>query len=80
MGLCIRWEKFAQQKGIQKRKRGVKVWDEAAQEWRRRFGYQRAGDERDVPVVEAGPDDVVRYYRARPLDEASGLSEDQGEA
>jgi hypothetical protein len=56
--LC-RWEKFAQEKGIQKRKRSVKVWDEEQQEWRRRFGYQRAGDDKDIPIVDAGSNDQV---------------------
>lgn len=54
-----RWEKFAQQKGITKRKRSVKVWDEEQQEWRRRFGYKRAGDLSDVPIVEADADAKV---------------------
>ncbi len=55
-----RWEKFAQEKGIQKRKRSVKVWDEDQQEWRRRFGYQKAGDDNDIPIVVAGANDQVR--------------------
>lgn len=32
--LC-RWEKFAKEKGIKKRKRGKMVWDDTQQEWRR---------------------------------------------
>ena len=35
----------------------MKVWDEEQQEWRRRYGYQRAGDERDIPIIEAGAND-----------------------
>nr|XP_028592650.1 ribosome biogenesis regulatory protein homolog [Podarcis muralis] len=40
-----RWEQFARLKGIRptRKKRGTLVWDEAAKEWRRRWGYQRAG-------------------------------------
>lgn len=30
-----RWEKFAEEKGIKKRKRSKMVYDEAQQEWRR---------------------------------------------
>ena len=65
--LC-RWEKFAQEKGIQKKKRSVKVWDEDNQEWRRRFGYQRAGDTRDIPIVEAKASDQVRHWNIMTLD------------
>lgn len=48
-----RWEKFAETKGIRKRKRSKLVWDEVNGEWRRRHGYGRANEESDVPIVEA---------------------------
>ncbi|XP_061456329.1 ribosome biogenesis regulatory protein homolog isoform X2 [Rhineura floridana] len=40
-----RWEQFARLKGIRptRKKRGTLVWDEAAKEWRRRWGYRRGG-------------------------------------
>ncbi|NXY87110.1 RRS1 protein, partial [Alcedo cyanopectus] len=38
-----RWEQFARLKGIRRRKRTSLVWDEEAKEWRRRWGYRRAG-------------------------------------
>ncbi|XP_042641891.1 ribosome biogenesis regulatory protein homolog [Tyto alba] len=38
-----RWEQFARLKGIRRRKRASLVWDEEAKEWRRRWGYRRAG-------------------------------------
>ncbi|XP_063155416.1 ribosome biogenesis regulatory protein homolog [Candoia aspera] len=40
-----KWEQFARLKGIRptRKKRGTLVWDEAAKEWRRRWGYRRAG-------------------------------------
>mmetsp|Transcript_14235 Transcript_14235/g.20128 ORF Transcript_14235/g.20128 Transcript_14235/m.20128 type:complete len:350 (-) Transcript_14235:20-1069(-) len=38
------WEKFAKTKGIQKKKKKGKVWDETHQEWRRSFGYKRANE------------------------------------
>ncbi|NXI35040.1 RRS1 protein, partial [Galbula dea] len=38
-----RWEQFARLKGIHKRKKTSLVWDEQAKEWRRRWGYRRAG-------------------------------------
>jgi len=55
-----KWEKFAAQKGIQKRKRESKLeWDEASQSWRRRHGYKKANDELDVPIIEAKPGEQV---------------------
>jgi regulator of ribosome biosynthesis len=55
-----KWEAFAQRKGIVKRKRGREVFDEEAGEYRRRHGYKRAGDEADVPIIEASTSDAVR--------------------
>ena len=40
-----KWEKFAAIKGIQKQKRSKKVWDEASQSYKRRYGYKKANDE-----------------------------------
>lgn len=54
-----RWEKFAEAKGIQKRKRSKYEYDENVGEMRRRYGYKRLNDIKDVPIVDAGPDDVV---------------------
>mmetsp|Transcript_28925 Transcript_28925/g.81464 ORF Transcript_28925/g.81464 Transcript_28925/m.81464 type:complete len:352 (+) Transcript_28925:246-1301(+) len=54
-----KWEVFAQQKGIQKKKRSKLVFDEAAGEWRRRFGYKRANDDNDIAVIEATADDEI---------------------
>jgi regulator of ribosome biosynthesis len=48
-----KWEIFAQRKGIQKRKRSNLEWDEATQEWRRRYGYKRVEDQNDVPILDA---------------------------
>ena len=54
-----RWEKFAQEKGIVKRKKEKYVFDENTSEWRRRHGYQRVNDMRDVAIVEAKASDKV---------------------
>jgi regulator of ribosome biosynthesis len=35
-----RWEKFALEKGIKKKKRERMVWDEDKKEWRPRFGFK----------------------------------------
>ena len=56
-----KWEVFAQRKGIDKRKRSKTEFDETSGEWKRRYGYKRANDELDVPVIEARPDDKVRW-------------------
>ena len=45
-----KWQKFAQKKGIVKKKRSKLVYDEDADEWRRRHGYKKAGDPNDVQV------------------------------
>lgn len=39
-----RWEKFAQQKGLKKRKRDKLIYDDEHDEWRERFGKNRAND------------------------------------
>ncbi|CAL8467031.1 g6567 [Coccomyxa elongata] len=54
-----KWEAFAQRKGIVKKKRSKEVWDEDTGEYRRRFGYKRAGDESEVRIIEASADDKV---------------------
>ena len=37
-----KWEQFAEEKGIKKRKRSKMVFDEQQDEWKRRHGYDRA--------------------------------------
>eukprot|EP00250_Pteridium_aquilinum_P033836 c6447_g1_i1 orf=133-1173(+) len=54
-----KWEMFAQKKGIQKRKRSKLEYDEQNQEWRRRYGYKRVGDERDIPIIDAKSTDEL---------------------
>lgn len=52
-----KWEVFAQSKGIKKRKRSKHLYDEQSGEWKRRHGYDRAGDENDIPIIDAKPSD-----------------------
>eukprot|EP00056_Hartaetosiga_gracilis_P002437 m.53600 g.53600 ORF g.53600 m.53600 type:complete len:278 (-) comp11046_c0_seq2:925-1758(-) len=47
-----RWEKFAELKGIQNKKKGRMVFDEATGEWIPRFGYKSANDPSNVPWIE----------------------------
>lgn len=53
----LQWEKFAQQKGIVKRKRSKLMFDEAEQGFKRRFGYQRANE--GPPILDATPGEEV---------------------
>jgi regulator of ribosome biosynthesis len=57
-----KWEKFAQQKGIVKRKRSALVFDENEQGFKRRYGYQRANE--GPPVLEAKAGDEVGLIAA----------------
>ncbi len=56
-----KWQKYAQEKGIRKRKRSALAFDEEAGEWRRRHGYKRANNDNEVPIIEATADDKVGH-------------------
>lgn len=47
-----KWEKYAAEKGIQKRKRDKLVWDEEAKEWKPRFGYKGINQKKNEWVIE----------------------------
>ena len=56
-----KWEKFARERGLplNKEKRGRKVWDETAGEWKYRHGYEKANSkDKEWPIMEvkAGDD------------------------
>eukprot|EP00127_Corallochytrium_limacisporum_P003942 Clim_evm27s155 gene=Clim_evmTU27s155 len=51
-----KWEEFAKKRGITKRKRSVKVFDENAGEWRARHGRNRVGKETENPWLTVLPD------------------------
>ena len=42
-----RWERFAKEKGITKKKKLRKVWDDQAQDWIPAWGYKSAGNQED---------------------------------
>ncbi|KAH0459597.1 hypothetical protein IEQ34_012411 [Dendrobium chrysotoxum] len=48
-----KWELFAKMKGIKNRKKDKRVFDEQTGTWKRRYGYDRVNDDRDVPIIEA---------------------------
>ena len=58
---ATKWEQFATQKGITKKKRSKLVFDEGEQDWKRRFGYKKAYDDEAVPIIEARKNEAVRY-------------------
>merc|ERR1719498_1417370 len=54
-----RWEKFAEEKGIEKRKRSRMVWDENIKDWAPRHGFKsvkRNAESREW-LIEAKPGD-----------------------
>lgn len=48
-----KWELFAKKKGIKNRKKDKIVYDEQTGSWKRRHGYDRVNDDKDVPIIEA---------------------------
>ena len=46
-----RWEKFAKEKGIVKKKRSKMIWDEEKQQWAPRYGFGRANNPKDTTQV-----------------------------
>ncbi|KAG8044010.1 hypothetical protein GUJ93_ZPchr0458g22310 [Zizania palustris] len=40
-------------KGITKRKKNKRQWDEQTQTWKRTYGYDRVNDDKDIPIIEA---------------------------
>jgi hypothetical protein len=65
-----KWQKFAQKKGIVKHKRSKLVFDQDADEWRRRHGYKKAGDANDIQVIEAKPGDKPGFDPFSEMDKA----------
>lgn len=66
-----KWEKFAEEKGIKKKKRDRMVFDEANQEYAPRYGYKRVnGGIDDQPIVEikAGQDPFADPWEAARVD------------
>ena len=79
-----RWEKFAQSKGIVKKKRSKMVWDEATQQWAPRYGYGRANNPKDKLqdwVIEAKPGDdpSVDPFEARATERRTKLGKQKAQ-
>jgi len=64
-----RWQKFQETKGMKKEKRSSLQWDEATQDWKRRWGYKsvKSGEEARNAVVEvkAGDDPMANPFEKR---------------
>lgn len=50
---ATKWELFAKMKGIKNRKKDKRVFDEQTGTWKRRHGYDRVNDDKDIPIIEA---------------------------
>ncbi|WOL09214.1 ribosome biogenesis regulatory protein [Canna indica] len=48
-----KWELFAKMKGIKQHKKDKRVFDEQTGTWKRRHGYDRVNDDKDIPIIEA---------------------------
>jgi regulator of ribosome biosynthesis len=62
-----RWEKFAKEKGIKKKKKSRMVWDDATGEYRPRWGMKRINDPKENWIVEDKPEELQRYGAEDPF-------------
>jgi regulator of ribosome biosynthesis len=62
-----RWEKFAKAKGIQKKKRSRKEYDDDKGEYRARYGYKGSDDRVPDDWVMEVPHNAGGYSRTRKL-------------
>jgi regulator of ribosome biosynthesis len=60
-----KWEKFAKEKGIEKKKKSRKVLDEATGEWSHAWGYNRANDDLKDWAVEVKEGDMEDPWTKR---------------
>eukprot|EP00397_Hematodinium_sp_SG-2012_P036280 GEMP01039148.1.p1 GENE.GEMP01039148.1~~GEMP01039148.1.p1 ORF type:complete len:403 (+),score=101.37 GEMP01039148.1:47-1255(+) len=69
-----RWEKFAQERGIEKKKRGRMVWDETTKDWAPRYGYKsvKKNEERANWAVEIkdGEDPYAHPFQKQKAEKA----------
>ncbi|GMF10740.1 unnamed protein product [Phytophthora lilii] len=72
-----KWEKFAKEKGIDKRKKSRKVFDEATGEWSHSWGYQRAGDDMKDWAVEMKEGDMEDPWTKRKQEKRARVDKNQ---
>lgn len=63
-----KWEKFAKEKGIDKRKKSRMQFDEEKEEWAPSWGYKRAGDDMKDWAVEMKAGDTSDPWTKRKQD------------
>lgn len=56
-----KWEQYARDKGIQKRKKDKKVWDETLKRWVPRYGYRKIEAEKEKAWVKEVPSNANPY-------------------
>ena len=52
-----KWEKFARERGIKKKKKEKLAWDDNSQGWKPRYGYKRADAVEENWVMDAKASD-----------------------
>jgi len=62
-----RWEKFAKEKGIKKRKRGRMVWDDTTESYKPRWGMDRVNDPKKTWILPDKPEELARYGAEDPF-------------
>lgn len=62
-----KWEKYAAEKGLKKKKKDKKVFDEATKEWKPTYGYRRGNDNTKDWLIEIpeGADPNKDYFSER---------------
>ena len=75
-----KWEKFAKEKGIKKKKRDRMVFDEDSDEFKPRFGYKRVKNGvEDLPIVEvkAGQDPYADPWAAARVEKKDRVKKNE---
>jgi len=73
-----KWEAFAQRKGIVKKTRETKVWDDEAQVWRPRFGFRsKQNQEREWLVEAKGEDDPSQAFAKKGMDRKERVAKNE---
>jgi regulator of ribosome biosynthesis len=57
-----KWEKFAAAKGIQKKIREKKIWDEEKQEWVARWGWKGKNKEGETQWLHEVPSNAGMWF------------------
>lgn len=74
-----KWELYAQQKGIMNKKKERMVWDEAKGDWAPRWGFKRANDDSEAPIMEVreGEDPFADPWQRKALEKKERVLKNQ---